>query len=225
MAQVIGLILKYCEKIFNLGSKMKLLSFKTASLLLMAFGVTQLSFDSKALAQNSQRYPTDVEWKSFYIEFTQSIRKAANNMVDTRSSAEKKSIQSFVKAWSVVEPESAPFLGHWIISLDNYYSQMIVYPSKTKNRVCIIQITLGRGQRFWLGYGSKGKIYNDEFPYNILLRQGRYLGEYQNPFPYHSPKPLKHPEEVLPRMVDVISTQNILQKYRDAGCTNSLPNK
>jgi hypothetical protein len=206
---------------------MKLLSFKTATLLLIAFGITQLSLNSKALAQNSRRYPTDVEWKSFYIKFAQSIRKYANNRVDIRSSAEKKSIQSFVKAWSVVEPESAPFLGHWVISIDSLdsYSKMLVYPSKTKNRVCIIRIIAGRGNTFWLGYGSKGKIYNDEFNYNVLFRQGRYLGEYQAPFPYHSPRPLKHPEEVLPRVVDVISTQNILQKYRAAGCTNSLPNK
>jgi len=221
MAQVIGLILKYCEEIFNLGSKMKLLSFKIATLLLIAFGITQLSFDSKALAQNS-RYPTDAELKSFYIKFVQSIKTNANDLLDRRTSEQKESLQSFVRAWSAITPESAPFLGSWW----GDESTISIYPSTTRNRVCIFRVYVNRGVSFYLGNVSKKKIYTNG--YTVIFKAGRYLGEYNKLNIHHSPRPLKSPETFLSIIGNPVKKQqraDMLPQFRDAGCTNSLPNE
>jgi hypothetical protein len=200
---------------------MKLLSFKITSLLLMAFVTTQLSFDSKALAQNSQRYPTDAELKAFYIEFAQSIKKNANNLFDRRTSAEKEAIQSFVKSWSAITPESAPFLGSWRVD----ESVISIYPSTTRNRVCIFRVYINRGVSFYLGNVSKKKIYTNR--YTVIFKAGRYLGEYdklENIYIHHSPTPLKIPETYSRIPFGNPQRDDMLPQFRAAGCTNALPN-
>ena len=222
MAQVIGLILKYCEEIFHLGNKMKLLSFKITSLLLMAFVTTQLSLDSKALAQNSQRYPTYAEFNSFYLKFVQTIKTNANDLLDRRTSEEKESLQSFVRSWSAINPESVPFLGSWRVD----ESVISIYPSTTRNRVCIFRVYINRGVSFYLGNVSKKKIYTNR--YTVIFKEGRYLGEYdklKNIYIHHSPTPLKIPETYSWIPFGNPQRADMLPQFRAAGCTHALPNK
>ena len=187
---------------------------------------------SGAIAQ-SQRYPTDSELDSLFTRFAKSIQWNENDKVgrgyvrDRRTDVQKESLNSFIRSWSVGNSEIAPFVGSW----QGYEDQITIYPSNTKNRVCIISTGEGRG-RFYLGNISKGKIYTNNN--TVLFRQGRYLGDavvingeprLLGELPHNSPRPLEQIEEfVNSRVRPQYRPEIIIQKYLDAGCTVNLPN-
>jgi hypothetical protein len=180
----------------------------------------------------SKRYPTDLELNRLFTRFRQLAQWHENDKVgagyvrDRRTPAQREALQSFVKDWSLVESASALFFGSW----QGYEDGITIYPSKTKNRVCIIRTGEGRG-RFYLGTASKGRIYTNDFA--VLFKQGRYLGEavvingkpsLNGNTPHNSPRPLERPEQFIQdRVLDARVRSEILQQYENAGCITSLP--
>ncbi|MFN7415148.1 MAG: hypothetical protein ACK5RT_14845 [Dolichospermum sp.] len=76
---------------------------------LITLGVNELS----VLAQTRQ--PTNAEIKRLRQELQQQISNVgAGSLQDRRTQVEKKTRESFVRAWSKTEPELAPFFGRWV---------------------------------------------------------------------------------------------------------------
>lgn len=89
---------------------------------------------------SSERYPTPQEMQQLMSEFQRQITrlpetiKIAPVYSDRRSPLEKQQYESFIQAWTKIDPTIAPFLGSRQIIED-----FLVYPSRIKGRVCIIQ--------------------------------------------------------------------------------------
>jgi hypothetical protein len=178
-----------------------------------------------AIAQQTrhERYATTSEVRSI----RQKVRHGgcgSSCPPDRRSTAERRSIQSFIRAWSQVDPAIAPFLGSW--SPGELYGElfMSIYPSTKKGRVCIINE--GEGGGFLnLGNVSHGLIRTDVR--YILFKEGAYLagvtvdnGKAQLwPF-LINPNKLQDPNKLT-----VENRQELMQKFSRSGCTASLPKR
>lgn len=148
---------------------------------------------------------------------------------DRRERTQIQQLTSFVKAWSQIDPATAPFLGQWS-ALEETKS---IYPSSVKGRVCIIDGFIPSenniGFRFGIGTVSKGKIKTDSY---LLIHERNYLGGvfvYNNEpgiYEYAWPKPLKIPAELMRRVPQSDRHRNhILEQFQNAGCTASRPNR
>jgi hypothetical protein len=188
-----------------------------------------------------KRYPTDAELQQSTIKFNQWIkrlesdRRLASFIDDTRTTSEKHTLESFANLWSLIDPASAPFLGKWVRSEE----EMAIYPSTNKAQVCLVFFYMtqrGYTYEFDLGTISNGKMYMPNSSNNVFFfKQGRFLGWLSNgilphefqplgEFPYHSPRPLQGIKDLLSSSsVGAKKRSEITQKFKAAGCTDSLP--
>lgn len=210
---------------------------KSLASLTIAISLAILSATSLPIFAQTKRYPTDIELQELNKQFR---RFAASPPRDeyrgayTRDRRDRESIQQlnfFVKAWSQIEPQAAPFFGYWA-GLEETKS---IYPSTVKGRVCIIDTfypptpNQGIGISFSQATLYKGKIKTTD-P-SILFAQGNYLGvafiDTKNQpgiYEYAWPKPLTNPDELM-RFNPASERNRLLQQFKTAGCTYSLPNK
>ncbi|MEH2030434.1 hypothetical protein [Nostoc sp.] len=190
---------------------------------LITLAVNQLS----ALAQTRQ--PTNAELRRLRQELQQLINSTKKNRAihiqDGRNQAEKQARESFVHAWSKVEPGLAPFFGWWWGYEDTRY----IYPSNTKGHVCVISSSEGYGS-FATGILSNGVIQTSRG--EVLLKEGAYLGSAlldkgrfvrNNDIPFNSPRPLEPLTKL--EISDSQQKNTISQQFNAAGCTNLKPVK
>ncbi|MGB7711461.1 MAG: hypothetical protein WBL95_18325, partial [Microcoleus sp.] len=144
-------------------------------------------------------------------------------------------------AWSKVDPGVVPFLGAYRALEEGKF----IYPSNTKDRVCIIDTFIGDGRGnttepygilFTVGSVSNRTIRTSNN--HVFIQKGDYLGDtyvQKNEarlYGYNLIGSLKPPSVIvtqipgrninsLPEWVK----QEIIQKFKAAGCTTSLPNK
>ena len=89
---------------------------KGRSLFGLIVSLAVLGVESLPVLAQSQRYPTSTEMQRLRQEFRQLIRLTqtdqvgANYIQDRRTQAQRQNRESFVRAWSNIEPEAAPFL-------------------------------------------------------------------------------------------------------------------
>ncbi|MDM3845993.1 MAG: hypothetical protein PT116_13325 [Aphanizomenon gracile PMC638.10] len=195
---------------------------------LITLGVNELS----VLAQTRQ--PTNAEIKRLRQELQQQIRRTKNNNVgagylqDRRTQVEKKTRESFVRAWSKTEPGLAPFMGIW----SGYENSEHIYPSNTKGQVCIVSTTEGYGS-FKTGILSNGLIKTNggevlfkEGNYYLgsaFLKNGRFVSN-NSEIPLHSPTPVEPLNRLFEYISEASEKNQISQQFKAAGCTSSLPN-
>jgi hypothetical protein len=183
---------------------------------------------SSALA-SAERSPTSSEIKTIRQLFRQEIKRIKSSSVgagyvkDRRSKSEIQAHSSFVSKWSKVNSSISPFLGRWSGYEDSYH----IYPSKKRNKVCVIQTGEGHG-RFIDSTISNSIILLED--HKILFKEGAYLGSgaiqnnkpsTQTDVPYNSP--------ITPKLVDNIVNELqesekdlILRKFKKNLCTLSL---
>ena len=197
---------------------------------LITLGVNELS----VLAQTRQ--PTNAELKKLRQELQQFIRSVKNNRTgvgylqvqDRLTQVEKKTRESFVRAWSKTEPELAPFFGQWV----GYENISHIYPSKSKGRVCVFETAEGSGS-LTIGVFSNGVIKTNiggvlfkEGNYYLgsaLLKNGRFVGN-NSEHPFRSPTTIKPLNKLLENIFEASEKKQISQQFKAAGCTSSLPN-
>lgn len=202
---------------------------------LIGFGVSLaiLGTGSLPVFAQSQRYLTNVELQRMRQQFRQVIdsnrqnEASANYIRDRRTPAERQKIQSFVGAWSKVDPAVAPFLGSW----SGYEEVSHIYPSNVKGRVCIIVTGEGSGG-FSLGSVSNEQIRTPDG--EVIFKQGNYLGRaiFQNNkpklidvIPANNPQSLEPVQRISSYISDFQVKNVIIQQFKAAGCTASPPNK
>lgn len=190
---------------------------------LITLGVNELS----VLAQTRQ--PTNAEIKRLRQELQQQISNVgAGSLQDRRTQVEKKTRESFVRAWSKTEPELAPFFGQWV----GYENSSHIYPSNSKGRVCVFETAEGSG-RLTTGVFSNGVIKTNigevlfkEGNYYLgsaLLKNGRFVSN-NSEIPLHSPRPVESLSGLLEYIFEASEKNQISQQFKAAGCTSSLPN-
>ncbi len=190
---------------------------------LITLGVNELS----VLAQTRQ--PTNAEIKKLREELQQQISNVgAGSLQDRRTQVEKKTRESFVRAWSKTEPELAPFFGRWV----GYENSSHIYPSNSKGRVCVFETAEGSG-RLTTGVFSNGVIKTNigevlfkEGNYYLgsaLLKNGRFVGN-NSEIPLRSPRPVESLSGLLENIFEASEKNQISQQFKAAGCTSSLPN-
>ena len=201
--------------------------------------LTILAWLAPVLAQ-SQRYPTATEMRRLREQFRQKIqlveRERAHYFQGRRTQQEKQARESFVRAWSKVDPVIAPFLGSWATNENS----LNIYPSNTRGRVCLIW-TGDEDGKLILGSVSNGQIRARdarsarEAHRSLFFREGKYLGsavvENNKPkidldIPLNSPSPLEAPPRgSIYESIDAQQTNEIVRKFNAAGCTDSLPRR
>ena len=99
------------------------------------------SFPLIVQADTPTRYPTSEEIDRIIQEFQERAASPPRTREcctgaesDGRDLETKQALENFVRAWSQINPNVGPFLGHWI----NNDASIIVYPSNTRGEVCIV---------------------------------------------------------------------------------------
>lgn len=203
--------------------------------LIMSFAI--IATGSLSVLANSDRYPTDAELKKLRLDFEKQIDSFQKT--SRKDTPEINQLRTFRLAWSKVDPGVVPFLGAYRASEEGKF----IYPSNTKGRVCIIDTVLGgwsgnttepHGILFTVGSVSNGTIRTTNN--HVFIQKGDYLGDtyvQKNEarlYGYGLVGSLKPPSvthipgfniNYLPEWVK----QEIIQKFKEAGCTASVPNK
>ena len=190
---------------------------------LITLGVNELS----VLAQTRQ--PTNAEIKRLRQELQQQISNVgAGSLQDRRTQVEKKTRESFVRAWSKTEPGLAPFMGIW----SGYEHSEHIYPSNTKGKVCIVSTGEGSGS-LTTGILSNGLIKingrkimlfkEGNFLGYALLKNGRFVSD-NGEIPLNNPGPIEPLNRLLESIFEASEKNQISQQFKAAGCTSSLPN-
>ncbi|WP_017293172.1 hypothetical protein [Geminocystis herdmanii] len=173
---------------------------------------------------------TKREVAKLHKDFEQQIKSVEadqyrkNYILDNRSQSEKDQRESFVSAWSKIEPELAHFLGEW----SGYEVVLSIYPSTTKNKVCIINTGEGFGS-FSTGTLSNGAIITND-GWAIITNQ-KYIATYgfennqwiyySGEVPLNSPMPLRSVNSVINDVYEVQEKNNIIGGFDANGCTLS----
>ncbi len=186
---------------------------------------------------DSQRYPTAAEIQQLIRQFRRDALSPSTmccngSEKDPRSPATRRLVDSFVRAWSRVNPEIAPFLGRWV----NNNEIITVYPSNVRGRGCVIFSIIGE-DFFSIGSPYRGhlRLNDGEIANRMLVRQHNQFG---TPFilmtgvyervPNYRPYGLAYtPDPPAPFLsTDVPQARaRILQQFNAAGCTASLPKR
>lgn len=160
---------------------MKRLSLLRLTFIFTVLGITSLP---EIAIGKSERYPTQTEVQRLIRKFQQrAVLKPISGECcggyesDNRTPSQKRPLESFTGNWKKVNPDIAPFLGHWI----NNDTDIFVYPSKTKGRVCVIWGLPNPSYSFSLGNYSNGviRLSNGELNKTTLITQRNPKG---NPF-------------------------------------------
>ncbi len=93
-----------------------------------------------ALSQNRDRYLSKSEIQNIRQRFQSLIETDIAKSGDRRSSEQISKIRNFIGAWRRSNPLIAPFLGNWL----GYEASLAIYPSNTKDKVCLVGNGLGR---------------------------------------------------------------------------------
>ncbi|MCC3600065.1 MULTISPECIES: hypothetical protein [unclassified Microcoleus] len=209
------------------GKIMKLRSPLTITLSLAILAATSLPIIAQAV-----RFPTDAELQQLIEKFRRFAASPPGGgrglySTDRRDRIQIQQLTSFVKAWSQIDPATAPFLGKWTA----WEETKSIYPSNLKGRVCIIDGFIPSenniGFRFGIGTVSNGRIKTDNY---LLIHEKNYLGGifvYNNEpgiYEYAWPKPLTNPSQLM-RNVPLAKRNQLLQQFKEAECTASLPKK
>ena len=203
--------------------------------LIMSFAI--VATGALSVFANSDRYPTDAELKKLRLDFEKQIDSFQKT--SRKDTPEINQLRTFRLAWSKVDPGVVPFLGAYRALEEGKF----IYPSNTKGRVCIIDTVLGgwsgnttepNGILFTVGSVSNGTIHTTNN--HVFIQKGDYLGDtyvQKNEarlYGYSLVGSLKPPSVIhipgfninyLPEWVK----QEIIQKFKAAGCTASVPNK
>lgn len=190
---------------------------KGRSILGLVVSLAVLGAGSLPVLAQSQRYPTNREIQRLIRNFPSVIQSDRVLLPGDPTASETQRLRSFVRAWSRVNPTSAPFIGRWQID----EGALAIYPSNIRGRVCIV--ALGGMDDI----GLLGTFVNNQIRTNkhwVIFRQGNYLGIVRivdnkpKIFPLGSPLPLESPTRFL-------RFQSIQEEFNAAGCTASLPNR
>ncbi|MEG4087942.1 hypothetical protein [Microcoleus sp. Pol12B4] len=185
------------------------------------------------IAQQSQRYPTENELQQLMKGFRNFVASPPEGsrgfyLRDPRNAAQSQDLKAFVRAWLPVNPDIAPFIGQWT-ALEETTS---IYPSSIRGRACIVETFIPPkpdiGISFAVGTVSGKSIKTSNL--TVLLQQGNYLGvafintsnDRPGIYEYAWPKPLTNPAELV-RGVPPAKRNQLLQQFKEAGCTHALP--
>jgi hypothetical protein len=190
------------------------------------------------IKNNIDRFPTVQEVRQLAQEFEQKIIPSMRRSRQYGLGERSRELDSFVRAWSKVDPELAYFLGRWSVRV----SEFIVYPSSTRGRACVVITSPSRpsdGPRldafFAVATISDGYLWMDVNVRNSVIRQalirdGNYLGSVRiwEGKPHVSARsafsdPLRAIES-LP-LANTAQNQRVIQQFSAAGCTASLPSQ
>jgi hypothetical protein len=201
--------------------------------LLLVFGLslTILSTSLLPAFAQSERHPTEAEVRELMNRFQRQTQATGNEP----TLPETTSRHLFVSAWSKVEPSLAPFLGEWYMGQDTSYASVLwIYPSTTRGRVCIIHGYFPDGDESSTLSFVTGSVETDQIRIagedlgrSLLVKQGNdlaLLGIYNegaDVFKYSFPRPLKPPTTAS--LNNAPEASNIIQEFKAAGCTASLP--
>jgi hypothetical protein len=172
----------------------------------------------------SERYPTPQEMQQLMSEFQRQIArlpetiKIAPVYSDRRSPLEKQQYESFIQAWTKLDPTIAPFLGSRQIIED-----LLVYPSRVKGRVCIIQPYFfsekENGVKVAIGKVENDRILTDAK--QIIFVKKTYMGVAL----VYRGKPvvrLLPPPKILPKLLAIpyLQSNSIQEWFLRAGCSD-----
>lgn len=198
--------------------------------LLISCGLSLAILTASALKifaqQQYERYPTAAELQRLRDKLRQQI--LSNNIVDGRTQADKQRRESFVRAWSRVDPAVAPFLGNWL----GYEEGLGVYPSNTIGRVCLIYIGIQEAD-LRLGTVSNGQIRTNDG--SVILKEADYLGvasvrnnqaDIPVEVPYHFPRVSQAARQFAQSSgTSAQEVNKVLREFNAAGCTAGLPSR
>ncbi|TAG97201.1 MAG: hypothetical protein EAZ09_05100 [Oscillatoriales cyanobacterium] len=204
--------------------------------LIMSFAI--IATGSLSVFANSERYPTDAELKKLRIDFEKQIDSFQKT--SRKDTPEINQLRAFRSAWSKVDPGVVSFLGSYSALEEGKF----IYPSNTKGRVCIIDTYLSsrwgntaesHGILLTVGSVSNGTIRTSNN--HVFIQKGDYLGDtyvqkdnearlygYRLIGSLKSPSPTHIPGFNINYFPDWVK-QEIIQKFKEAGCTASLPNR
>jgi len=187
------------------------------------------------IAQQPERYPTENELQQLMNRFRNFVASPSPGnrdlyIRDRRNETETQKLKAFVRAWLPVNPDVAPFLGQWT-ALEETKN---IYPSSLKGKVCIIQTFIrtknDNGISFAQGTISGKSIKTTNFAF--LIQQGNYLGSaFVNTtnnqpviYEYAWPKPLVDPAKLMSHLPPA-DINRLLQQFKEAGCSDTLPKR
>ncbi|MBD0306592.1 MAG: hypothetical protein ICV80_00135 [Microcoleus sp. T1-bin1] len=195
--------------------------------------LTILGGSSVPVLAGYDRYPTNAEVQQLRQEFHQKTVPKTRQLIkegrefgqDERTASDLENRAYFIKAWSRVDPDIAPFLGEWG-GQDNW---LLIFPSNVRGRTCVIYVPgdLRNVVNFGIGSVSDSQLkvnLDGEGPATLIQEQD-YLGliyVYQN-------KASLWPQ-VMPKLLTKLGnsfqgrdTSRIIPQLQAAGCTASLP--
>ncbi|MEG4074678.1 hypothetical protein QUA30_18750 [Microcoleus sp. Pol14C2] len=193
------------------------------------------------IAQQSKRYPTENELQALMNLFRNFVaapppRNHDFYIRDRRNETETKKWKAFVRAWLPVNPDVAPFLGQWMAlreETQNIYQTQNIYPSTLKGKICIITF-IPRENDMEISF-AQGTISGKSIKTTnlaSLIQQGNYLGvvfiQIRNNeagmLVYAWPKPLVTPAKLMSSLPPA-DRNRLLQQFKEAGCSDTLPRK
>lgn len=206
------------------------------SLLSLIVSFPVLATASLSVFAQSSRYPTNIEINKLMPEFDRQIKSL--QPILTKNLSEIDQLRGFRSAWSKINSDLAPFLGAYT-SVEEGKS---IYPSNTQGRVCIIDTFIksvrenpaeSYGILFTVGSVSDGTIRTSNN--HVFIKKGDYLGDVSirndglaGVHAYGLMGSLKslNPTNLpwLNHLPDRVK-QEIIQKFKEAGCTASLSNR
>jgi hypothetical protein len=185
--------------------------------------------DSSALAQ--QKYPTEAQIQQAKVNLRQQIQSSKNSsysnyLKDYRTPEQIQNRKKFVSAWQQIEPGIAPFLGSW--GDIEYEAGWTIYPSTVKNQVCVA-MSQAEGAVLYVGKINNGNIHLSSG--SVIFPEGKYLGVtyFQDQQNYthllNDPTVPRAPSPSDEYIDETFDPSSLLQAYKQAGCTASLPSK
>lgn len=187
------------------------------------------------IAQQSKRYPTENELQQLMKQFRSFVVSPSPGnrnfyIRDRRNEAETQKLKAFVRAWLPVNPDVAPFLGQWT-ALEETQN---IYPSTIKGKVCIIETFVPTENNMGISFtqGTISGKYIKTSGFTILLQEGNYLGvgfintrsNQLGIYEYAWPKPLIAPAKLM-SSISQGNRNRLLQQFKEAGCSDTLPRK
>ncbi|MEG4858569.1 hypothetical protein QUB75_13125 [Microcoleus sp. K1-B6] len=185
------------------------------------------------IAQQSRRYPTENELQQLMNRFRNFVASPSPGnrdlyIRDGRNETEIQKLKAFVRAWLPVNPDVAPFLGQWT-ALEVTKN---IYPSTIKGKVCIIHhyVPPPNGGGIGFAQGTVSGKYIKTTTFTFLIQQGNYLGsafiDTRNNQPviyeYAWPRPLLDIAQLISSLPPA-DRNRLLQKFKEAGCSDTLP--
>ncbi|NER39503.1 MAG: hypothetical protein F6J93_37125 [Oscillatoria sp. SIO1A7] len=212
--------------------KGKLLFGAITSLAVLAAGALP-SLAQNWLEGSSERLPTEAEIEILRQEVRRKIEERSRSghpAWDPRTDSQRQDTEDFVRAWSQVDPEIAPFLGMWL----HVEEVLTIYPSNVKGRVCLLYTTLDSRPGFAISSVVNDKVINEND--TVIFEEGGTLqtalirhGKPAYSYDFRPWRPLVPIDELLPAPYYGPSAEaeayQIIREFKAAGCTASTPSE